>query len=76
MTRTGDLVPVTGGTGFVVRVFALVDLSVAQVVPEPGEVKDMSSEKARRVPGWSPRPAGEAVVATGESLVRLGLVRR
>lgn len=60
---------------WVVRIFALVDRPVRQVVPELGEVKHVSAEKARRVLGWSPRPAEDAVVAAGESLVRLGLVR-
>jgi len=61
---------------WVVRLFALADKSVAQVVPELGEVKHVSSEKARRVLGWSPRPPEEAVIASARSLVELGLVRR
>ncbi len=61
---------------WIVRIFALSDKSVAQIGPELGEVKYVSSEQARRVLGWSPRPREEAVVATAESLARLGLVRR
>jgi hypothetical protein len=37
--------------------------------------KNASSAKARRVLGWSPRPPQEAVVATAESLLRLGLLK-
>lgn len=59
---------------WLVRVFALFDRAVAQVVPELGEVKRVSGEKARRVLGWTPRSNEEALVATAESLVRLGLV--
>lgn len=60
---------------WLLRVFALFDRSVAQVVPELGEVKHVSSDKARRVLGWAPRSNEEAIVATAESLLRLGLVK-
>jgi dihydroflavonol-4-reductase len=33
-----------------------------------------TSAKAIRLLGWKPRPAGEAIVATAESLMRLGLI--
>ena len=77
--RLGDdarRVPTRMLPDWLVRVFARFDKSVAQVVPELGEVKHVSSDKARRVLGWSPRSAEEAVVAGAQSLVRLGLVRR
>jgi dihydroflavonol-4-reductase len=41
-------------------------------VPELGKVKQASNEKARRVLGWSPRSNEDAIVATAQSLVRLG----
>lgn len=44
--------------------------------PELGRTKTASSAKARAMLGWEPRPAEEALAATGESLVRLGLVGR
>jgi len=34
-----------------------------------------TSEKARRLLGWNPRSAEEAIVATAESLVRLQLLK-
>lgn len=41
----------------------------------PGmRLREADSAKARHVLGWSPRSAEETVVATGESLVRFGLV--
>ena len=61
---------------WLVRVVALVDQSAGQIVPELGKRKNATSEKARRVLGWSPRSAEDALVATAESLVRLGLVKR
>jgi dihydroflavonol-4-reductase len=42
--------------------------------PELGRSKTATSAKAQAMLGWQPRPATEALVATGESLVRLGLV--
>ena len=61
---------------WLLRVVALVDKSVGQVVPELGKRKNATSEKARRVLDWTPRTADEAILATAESLVRLGLVRK
>ena len=61
---------------WLLRIVARVDKSVGQIVPELGKRKNASSEKARRVLGWTPRPADEALVATAESLARLGLLKR
>ncbi|MGO9446020.1 MAG: SDR family oxidoreductase, partial [Thiobacillaceae bacterium] len=47
---------------------------VRQIVPELGKVKNASNEKARRMLGWTPRSNEEAVIATGESLLRLRLL--
>ncbi len=60
---------------WLVRLAALRDSAVAQIVPELGKRKNATSEKARRLLGWSPRSAEEAIVATAESLVRLGLLK-
>ncbi len=57
-----------------VRLFALINPEVRQVVPELGKHKNATSEKAKRVLEWSPRPVEEAIVATAESLLKLGLV--
>ncbi len=60
---------------WLLRVISLIDSTVKQVIPELGKRKNGSSEKARRVLGWSPRSNEDAVVATAESLVRLGLLK-
>jgi dihydroflavonol-4-reductase len=39
-----------------------------------GKTKRITNEKARHVLGWTPRSNGDAIVATAESLVRLGLL--
>jgi nucleoside-diphosphate-sugar epimerase len=59
---------------FLVRVVALFDAEVRQAVPELGKHKNATSEKAQRVLGWAARSNEEAIVATAESLLRLGLV--
>ena len=48
---------------------------VRQLVPELGKHKDALSEKAERLLGWSPRSPADAIVATAESLIALGLVK-
>ena len=60
---------------WVVRLAAIWDPAVQQIVPELGKMKNATSEKARRVLGWTPRSNEEAIVATAESLVRLGLLK-
>jgi nucleoside-diphosphate-sugar epimerase len=61
---------------WLVRLAALRDPSVKQILPELGKPKNATSEKARRLLGWSPRSREEAVEATGESLLRLGLLKK
>ena len=60
---------------WMVRIAALFDPAVKQILPELGKVKNGTNEKARRVLGWAPRSNEEAIVATAESLVRLGLLK-
>ena len=60
---------------WLLRVVARFDKSVGQVVPELGKHKDAVNDKARRVLGWTPRSAEDAVIATAESLQRLGLLK-
>lgn len=59
---------------WLVHAAALWDPAVRQILPELGKPKNATSAKARRVLGWEPRSAEEALVATAESLIRLGLV--
>lgn len=68
-------VPTGGIPDFLVRIAALADPAVAQILPEIGKVKNASNEKARRVLGWAPRTREDAIVATAESLIQLGLVK-
>ena len=58
----------------VVKAIALFAPSLRQIVPELGRAKPATNEKARRVLGWNPRSKEDALAATGQSLVRLGVV--
>jgi dihydroflavonol-4-reductase len=60
---------------WLVRIAAMRDPRVKQLLPELGKLKNASNEKARRLLGWVPRSNEEAIVACAESLVRLGLSR-
>jgi nucleoside-diphosphate-sugar epimerase len=60
---------------WLVRLAALPDPAVKQILPELGKSKNATGAKAQRLLGWSPRSREEAIVATAESLVRLGLLK-
>jgi nucleoside-diphosphate-sugar epimerase len=69
-------VPTRQLPNWLVRMAALREPAVKQIIPELGKWKNATSEKAQRVLGWSPRSREDSVVATAESLVRLGLVKK
>jgi nucleoside-diphosphate-sugar epimerase len=75
MGAAGKRVPVRSIPDWVLKLMAIFDPAVRVVVPELGKVRESSSEKARRVLGWAPRSNEEAIVATAESLVELGLLK-
>jgi len=68
-------VPVRELPNWLVRIAALRDPAVKLILPELGKRKNATNEKARRLLGWSPRSNEEAIVATAESLVQLGLLK-
>ncbi|MEO5760455.1 MAG: aldehyde reductase [Mesorhizobium sp.] len=61
---------------WLVRVVGLFNPEAAQLVPELGKVKNATNAKAVRLLGWTPRSREDALVATGESLIRLGLLKK
>jgi nucleoside-diphosphate-sugar epimerase len=75
MGAAAKRVPTRELPDWILRLIAKFDPSLGQVVPELGRRKNGTSEKARRVLNWSPRSREEALIATAESLVRLGLLR-
>jgi len=60
---------------WLVRLAALRDPAVKQIVPELGNRKNATSARAQQILGWTPRSAEDAIAATGESLLRLGLLK-
>jgi nucleoside-diphosphate-sugar epimerase len=68
-------VPTRQLPNWIVRLAAMRDPSVKLILPELGKRKSGANEKAKRMLGWAPRSNEESIVATAESLVRLGLLK-
>ncbi len=76
--RLGDAakrVPTRVLPNFVLRLATLMDPAVKQIVPELGKDRNATNEKAKRLLGWNPRSREDAIVATAESLLALGLTK-
>jgi nucleoside-diphosphate-sugar epimerase len=74
MGEADKKVPTRQLPNWLVRIAALRDPVVKQILPELRKLKSGSNEKARRLLGWEPRSNEEAIIATAESLLRLGLL--
>lgn len=59
---------------WLVRLISLKNPVMKGAITLLGVNLNATSEKAIRLLGWAPRPAEEAIVATAESLIRLGLL--
>ena len=75
MGAAAKRVPVRELPDWLLRLLANFDKSIGQIVPELGKRKNATADKARRELGWAPRSAEDAVAATAESLVKLGLLK-
>jgi nucleoside-diphosphate-sugar epimerase len=76
MGEAANKVPTGQLPNWLVRIAALWNPAVKQILPELGKMKNAGNAKARRILGWAPRSNEDSIVATAESLVRLGLLRR
>jgi nucleoside-diphosphate-sugar epimerase len=76
MGAAAKRVPTRQLPNWLVRVAAMRDPAIKQILPELGKRKNATSEKAKRVLGWSPRSREDAIIATAESLVKLGLLKK
>lgn len=76
MGAAAKKVPTLQVPNFVVRLAALRDPAIKSILPELGKKKTATNEKARRLLAWSPRSNEVAIVATAESLIRLGLLKK
>jgi nucleoside-diphosphate-sugar epimerase len=68
-------VPTRELPNWLIRIAAIRDPAVKALLPQLGKIRNATSEKAKRVLGWAPRSNEEAIVATAESLWRLGLLK-
>jgi nucleoside-diphosphate-sugar epimerase len=75
MGTSAKRVPTREVPNWVVRLVAMKDPAAKQILPELGKRKNATNERAKRILGWAPRSNEEAIVATAESLVRLGLLK-
>jgi len=75
MGGAGKKAPTRELPNWLVRIAALRDPAIRLILPELGKLKNASNEKAKRLLGWAPRSNEESIVATAESLVRLGLLK-
>jgi nucleoside-diphosphate-sugar epimerase len=75
MGAAAKRVPTRKLPNWLLRFAALRDPAVKVILPELGSVKEASNDKAKRMLGWTPGRNEDAIIATAESLVRLGLLK-
>ncbi|WP_315806317.1 MULTISPECIES: aldehyde reductase [unclassified Bradyrhizobium] len=75
MGRAGRRAPRFEMPNWLARVVALAVPQLRDVKPLLGLRRAASGDKARNVLGWNPRPNEEIIMATAESLLKLGLVQ-
>jgi nucleoside-diphosphate-sugar epimerase len=76
MGAAAKRVPTREIPNWLVRLAALRDPAIRLITPELGKAKNGTSEKARRILGWTPRSSEDAIVATAQSLVQLKLLKQ
>lgn len=69
-------VPARELPNWLLRIAALRNPSLKMLVTLLGQYMQASGEKAKHLLNWSPRSNEEAIVATAESLLRLGLIKK
>lgn len=60
---------------WVLRLIAVFNKAIRQLVAELGHVKRLTNAKAKRVLGWAPRPEAETLIAPVDGLLRLHLIK-
>ena len=60
---------------WLVRLASLRDPAIRLILPDLGKVKNTTNEKAKRILSWAPRSNEEALLATAESMMQLGLLK-
>jgi len=72
--EAGKKIPKRVLPNWLLRVVGMFDPAIGLLVPELGKPKNGTGEKAQRLLGWSPRSREDALVASAESLAKLGLL--
>jgi len=75
MGAAAKRVPTLQLPDWIIRLAALRDPAIKLILPELGKRKNATSGKSKSLLGWSPRSNEECIVATAESLLRLGLLK-
>jgi len=75
MGAAAKRVPTSELPNWLVRIAAMNDEAVKQILPELGKKKNATNAKAKRVLGWAPRSNDDAVIATAQSMATLGLLK-
>ena len=75
MGAAAKKVPTRQLPNWLVRLAALRDPAIKQILPELGMKKNGTNEKSKRLLNWSPRSNEDAITTTAESLVRLNLLK-
>lgn len=73
--KAAQKVPTRVLPDWAIKLGSMFDSSLKMIIPELGIVKSVSNEKAKRILGWKPRSNEDAILATAESLIKLGLVK-
>jgi dihydroflavonol-4-reductase len=68
-------VPMRKLPDFLVKLTAMFDPLVKQVVGELGKTRNMDASHAKAVLGWETRPPQESILDTAKSLIALGVVK-
>ena len=69
-------VPTRTVPNLLVRAMALFDPGIRSIVGQLGRRTEISSEKARTLLGWSPRPTQDTIVDCAQSLIDKGVVKQ
>ncbi|MGK2937931.1 MAG: SDR family oxidoreductase [Solirubrobacteraceae bacterium] len=70
----GRKVPTRVAPNLMVRAMGMFDPAIRTIVGDLGQKTEYSSEKARTVLGWTPRPVEDAIEDTARSLLDRGVV--
>jgi nucleoside-diphosphate-sugar epimerase len=69
-------VPTKVMPNWLVRISGLFNSTARTIIPQLGQIKNATSEKARRLLDWKPRTNEEAIVASAESVMRLVVTKQ